>query len=347
MTQNFKDQLISKGQEVEVYEEVNNYLGWVPAIVKEVKGDFYLLEFNFSEKSQTTQTKIITRNNIRPRTERGVIELNAQDNVIIYSLPFIQNLNNKEKKLSSLKKQIESLVQPFFIFCENDETHPPQIYVFLENYYDEEKVQLLEAIMDTVREHYVELESIKIEVLESQKFSKEEKTSKQQSTHRKSKTSKSEDPKEFSHISSINLERFIYDMLKPKIDQHKKSSNVKIELKNTKDPNVLKLEIKSNDEKIFKSVCEDLNIVQKYLNLKINEKDRFLIEEKGPMSLKYYIDLFKLTSFRIFKLDEETISLQLIGQESAVAMVSNLIEEYVKSINIVEEKRKELEKIKI
>lgn len=347
VTENFKDNFLIIGQEVEVFDEVDNCIGWIPAIVKEIKGDFYLIDYNFSDKSKTPLTKIITRNNIRPIIERGIKELNGKDNVLIYSLPFIQNFNNREKKLFSLRKQIDSLVQPYFIFCENDETHPPQIYVFLENYYDEEKIELLEAIIDTVRQHYLELENIKKEVLESQNISNEEKNSNQQSIHRKSKTLKSDDPKDYTHFSSISLERFIYDMLKIKIDQHKKSSNVKIELKNTKDPNVLKLEIKSNDEKKFKYVCEDLNVSQKYLNLKINEKDKFLVEEKGPMSLKYFIDLFNLTSFRIFKLDEETISLQLIGQESDVNMVSKLIEEYISSNNKIEEKRKELENFRI
>jgi hypothetical protein len=174
---------------------------------------------------------------------------------------------------------------------------------------------------------------------------KEEKAQKP-NLNKKSKTLKHEE-KEYTHTVSLNLEKFIYDMLKQKIETHKKTSNVKLDMKNTKDPNILKLEIKAFDQKTFNNVYEDLYVIQKYLNLKINEKDKFLTDEKGPISLKHYLTIFKVNSYRIFKLDEENISLQLIGPEAGVKMVTNLVEEYVKSNAVVEQRKTEFEKMKI
>ena len=41
------------------------------------------------------------------------------------------------------------------------------------------------------------------------------------------------------------LEKFILETVKPKIESYKKNPLVKIEHKNTKNPNVIRLEIKS------------------------------------------------------------------------------------------------------
>jgi len=134
-------------------------------------------------------------------------------------------------------------------------------------------------------------------------------------------------------------------MLKQKIDSYKKNQNIKIENKNTKDPNVIKIDIKAVDEKIFKAIFDDLNIIQHYISLKINEKDKFLTED-GPLSLKSFVPQFKLTSYRTFKLDEENTSLQLIGPEKSVKMVAILIKQFIDSEELIKEKEREYEKIK-
>jgi hypothetical protein len=146
------DQEFAKGEEVEVYEEIQGYEGWAPARVKEIKGEFFLVEFKNTGK---TQTKIMTRNNIRQRKEGNVIDLNAEDKVVKYSLGYLQNHVNKQKKIQNLSKQIESLVKPYFIYSLINEIQINELFVFFDDEFDEEKIQLLEAIMSTVQEHYV------------------------------------------------------------------------------------------------------------------------------------------------------------------------------------------------
>ena len=150
--ENKKDQDFAKGEEVEVYEEIQGYEGWAPARVKEIKGEFFLVEFKFSGK---TQTKIMTRNNIRQKTEGNVIDLNAEDKVVKYNLGYLKNQDTKQKKIQNLSKHIESLVQPYFIYSVVNEIQPNELFVFFDDEFDEEKIQLLEAIMSTVQEHYV------------------------------------------------------------------------------------------------------------------------------------------------------------------------------------------------
>lgn len=151
---------------------------------------------------------------------------------------------------------------------------------------------------------------------------------------------------ELTFSSSVKLEKFIYEMLRTKVDNFKKSPGIKIENKNTKDPNVIKLEIKSTNKNYLETVFDELNVTQSYLTLRINEKDSFLTSDTDEDSLKSYISLFKIISYRIFKLDEQSVSLQLIGNEEAVEMVANLIEEYIQSKENLKSKEKEYEDLK-
>jgi hypothetical protein len=147
-------------------------------------------------------------------------------------------------------------------------------------------------------------------------------------------TNLSKNKKEFHLFTTITIEKFMLEILKPKIQPFKKNPSLKIEHKSTKDPNVVKLEIKSNDEALFKTVKEELNVVQKYYQLNLNEKDQFLIgDEDTPNSLKYLVKLFNILSYNIFKLDESSLNLRLIGNEKDIELISNLVHELIISTN--------------
>ncbi len=161
----------------------------------------------------------------------------------------------------------------------------------------------------------------------------------EKSTKKKLKVSE----KEFSFTSSLILERFIYEMLKPKIENIKKSGIGRIEIKKTNDPNKIKLEIKSTTEKSFQTIFNDLNVIQKYLSLELNDKDKlFLNTCENPISLNNYVKTFGLNSFRLFKINEESVSLLLIGPENSVKIVSQLVEEYAKNTKKILGKEQEL-----
>jgi hypothetical protein len=139
------------------------------------------------------------------------------------------------------------------------------------------------------------------------------------------------------------LEKFILETVKPKIESYKKNPLVKIEHKNTKNPNVIRLEIKSNDTKLFEKVKEDLNVIQKYFQLNLNDRDPFLLGDSNqPTSLKYYIHLFGIYSYHIFKLDENNITLRLIGREKEIELVGALLNEFVDSRNSLSAQENEL-----
>jgi hypothetical protein len=134
-------------------------------------------------------------------------------------------------------------------------------------------------------------------------------------------------------------------MLRSKIDAYKKIQSIKIEHKNTKDPNVIKLEVKATDRNTFDQTFAELNVTQKYLNLHLSEKDAFFLEE-GDDSLKYFLSLFQIVTHRVFKIDENNVSLQIIGNEDNVNMAALLIEEFLNSKIMCELKEKEYEELK-
>jgi hypothetical protein len=132
-------------------------------------------------------------------------------------------------------------------------------------------------------------------------------------------------------------------MLKSKIENIKKSGLGRVEIKKTNDPNKIKLDIKSSTQKNFQTIFNDLNVVQNYLSLELNEKDSiFSYETQNQISLNNYVKTFGLNSFRIFKINEESVSLQLIGPEKSVQIVSQLIEEYAKNIKKITAKEQAL-----
>lgn len=83
---------------------------------------------------------------------------------------------------------------------------------------------------------------------------------------------------------------------------------------------------------MLEKVKADLNVIQKYLQLNLNDRDPFLTGDSNQVnSLKYYIHLFGIYSYHIFKLDENNITLRLIGREKEIELVGVLLNEFVNS----------------
>jgi hypothetical protein len=66
-----------------------------------------------------------------------------------------------------------------------------------------------------------------------------------------------------------------------------------------------------------------------------------LTQEEG-ISLKSFIGMFGIKSWRIFKLDEQSVSLQLIGPEEDVNMVYNLVLEHMSSYSEIQKAEEKL-----
>ena len=107
------DFLITNGASVEFYLQLDNFEGWIDAFVKEIRGEFYLVEYSTDHK---THTKILTRNNIRPKTNVSeTFELNTSDNeVLMFNLHYLKN--KKSKKIENIIDQIKNLVEVNFIY---------------------------------------------------------------------------------------------------------------------------------------------------------------------------------------------------------------------------------------
>lgn len=128
------------------------------------------------------------------------------------------------------------------------------------------------------------------------------------------------------------LEKLIYDLIKVKlVDPYKKNPLGKIEVKTIKD-NKIRLDIKSSNKAFFEELNQELSITQQYISLNINEKDHFLVSG-NVFSLKYFLQLFPLISHDIYKLDENSFSVRVIGKHQILEKLNILIHEYLESQN--------------
>lgn len=147
---------------------------------------------------------------------------------------------------------------------------------------------------------------------------------------------------EFLFHKTIELEKFIIEMIKPRIEALKRSQGLKIEHKPTKDPNVMRIELKCNDEVELGKGFEELNVSQIYLSFDLSEKDPFLKQESGLVSI---VNEFNIISYNLLKLDDEQFSLRLIGKEGDLRLVTTLVQEYCESQKRLREAKKKLENL--
>lgn len=146
-----KDLDYHQGDLVEVYEETTNYVGWLLAQIKEIKGQFYLIEYTVGNE---IYTKIITKCKIRPVTHNSQIlpfeDVKNSDKKLIYDIDFFSTFN--ENKISILIQKLQPIVGAYFIFYSKENK---KLIFFFDSKVDEEKTGLADLLMTTVRSHVV------------------------------------------------------------------------------------------------------------------------------------------------------------------------------------------------
>lgn len=144
--------IINKGETVEFYCPSETVSGWVMAEVKDNEGEFYLIEYKHLKQ---VHSKIVTRNEIRHVTGgNNLISISTHACVVYrYSLNFLNFLKNKKiRKIEHLITQIKRLVEVGFLFYSKQSN---MLFVFIDKAADFDQIQILNEIMEAVKEHYV------------------------------------------------------------------------------------------------------------------------------------------------------------------------------------------------
>ena len=161
MTINLRDRSkddfqISRDSHVEFFIKVDDYEGWIDATVSQIRGEFYLVEYSTNHKSST---KILNRSEIRPKTNvKETFELSTNSKeVLAYKFDYLTGVRNKLGIISNVIEQVKNFVEVNFIFYSKSNE---ELLIFIENGNDSSKLELLEEIMNTIREHYVNIKNI-------------------------------------------------------------------------------------------------------------------------------------------------------------------------------------------
>jgi hypothetical protein len=156
MTINLRDKIkedfqISKNSNVEFFIKIDDYEGWIDATVTQIRGEFYIVEYSTNHKSST---RILNRSEIRPKTTvKETFELSTDSkDVISYKLDYLTGMKNKLGIISNIIDQIKNFVEVNFIFYSKSNE---ELLIFVENGNDSAKLEFLNEIMNTIREHYV------------------------------------------------------------------------------------------------------------------------------------------------------------------------------------------------
>ncbi len=89
-------------------------------------------------------------------------------------------------------------------------------------------------------------------------------------------------------------------------------------------------------------------MTQKYFQINLNEKDQFFSGDYSqPNTLKYFLKVFGIYSHHLFKLDENSFTLRLIGRGKEIELVSSLLNEFVITKNYLSEQEMTLKNLKI
>ena len=125
-------------------------IGWIDANIKEIKGEFYLVEYGYQNKHYS---KILTRNLIRHKlTDDDISVLHIED-YICYDMDFLHDIQNKNEKIRHLSENIKKLVtQTKFVFYSNSSN---KLFIFCKTIQRINNKSLLDLIINTAKEHYV------------------------------------------------------------------------------------------------------------------------------------------------------------------------------------------------
>jgi hypothetical protein len=96
---------------------------------------------------------------------------------------------------------------------------------------------------------------------------------------------------------------------------------------------------------LFEEVSKELNITVKYVNMNIGDKDPFVQNDNG-FSLKSFTTSMEIDDYSIMKIDENNISIRLVGKEVSLIRFEKLVNEYMKSLAEIKESETKLTQLK-
>jgi hypothetical protein len=79
--------------------------------------------------------------------------------------------------------------------------------------------------------------------------------------------------------------------------------------------------------------------------MNISQTDPFLTNDTG-LSLKSLVKSMEIDDYNVMKIDENNISIRLIGKEVSLLKFEKLITEYLKSLSDVQEAKNKLDQLK-
>jgi hypothetical protein len=290
--------------------------GYTEGSIKDIKNEFAVIEY-FSNYNQRA-TKILHLNSLRIENNLMRTKLSLSD-TSMQPLQFsLDTINNNPRPYQTIFHFIKNIKNLHIIKLAFYAPSQNKLFIF------DEKVDeiLLNKAIQTLKDHIQVISTSKL------KFSDNPKSPKIEQQLQK----------------SIEVDKILLELIKPKIELFKKQKNVKIEIKNVKNPNLVKIDFKAQDMTLFKAMESEFNISQIFLSLNLSEKDEFFKSNSG-LSLKTYSEQFYLNSYHVYKIDEESVSVKLIGKENDVELISKLIKCYEETQIKLKIRKQELESL--
>lgn len=299
---------------------------WIEGQIRAQKGLFYLVTY-IEQNEQCI--KILGSDSIRELTlPSDCITLDI-DKCVRISLknwnPFPYLTKKINKLIDKLNKLLKDSIS--FIFSANS-----TLFVFGDNI----EIDLLNALIDTSYNHFIELEK-STQIKQEPIFIPNTQAN-----------NKEKNLNHNVHKETLIIEKLIYDMQKPKIDQFKKSNHgIKIEAKPTKNSNEVSVSISSKDIGLFNKMKNILNLIQKYVIISIHEKDSFLTSQKAnEKNLLYFANLYQIVDYNLFKNDDKSTTIRLIGQREMIDYFSKSVISFCEKNQFIKEKENTIAQIK-
>jgi hypothetical protein len=126
---------------------------------------------------------------------------------------------------------------------------------------------------------------------------------------------------------------------------YKKNPNVRFDIKTGKDSLSKVIEFKTTDKELYNEISKEINITTKFVDMNISPNDPFLTDESG-LSLKALVNSMEIDDYNVMKIDENHVSIRLIGREVSLIKFERLISEYIKSLSDIQEAQLKLDQLK-
>ncbi len=106
------------------------------------------------------------------------------------------------------------------------------------------------------------------------------------------------------------------------------------------------IEFKTQKKELFNTIQSELDIMQKFIDVHLNDNDSFIKSNDEPYSLPNLVKSLGIIEYSIFKLDDNHLSLRIIGKESSINHLIKLVNEYMQTLDEIKEADNRLIEIK-